>query len=131
MAVLSELRSAAETVRPPGKIFCPDANFLIVAYIIFRKDTRPVRVEEAHSIFSRHGPIKKIDVLDYDAQTKLAVPPSLLVLFSRFDPKRDVIRVSSILDNFIHRRANIVQGHRYYYALRHHGFRSQDGSEAF
>ncbi|KAK2929496.1 RNA recognition motif domain [Fusarium oxysporum f. sp. vasinfectum] len=63
-----------------------------LSYIIFRKDTRPVHADEARSIFSRHGPVKKVEVLNYDAQTKLAVPPSLLVLYSRFDPKRDVIR---------------------------------------
>ncbi|ENH71069.1 Meiotic activator RIM4 [Fusarium oxysporum f. sp. cubense race 1] len=63
-----------------------------LSYIIFRKDTRPVHADEARSIFSRHGPVKKVEVLNYDAQTRLAVPPSLLVLYSRFDPKRDVIR---------------------------------------
>ncbi|KAF5614783.1 meiotic activator RIM4 [Fusarium sp. NRRL 52700] len=63
-----------------------------LSYIIWRKDTRPVHANEAYSIFSRYGPLKKVEILDYDAQTKLAVPPSLRILYSRFDPKRDVIR---------------------------------------
>ncbi|KAF9766178.1 hypothetical protein IL306_001442, partial [Fusarium sp. DS 682] len=66
------------------------------AYIIFRKNTRPVQFDEVRSIFSCYGPIEKIEVLDHYAQTQLDVPPSLLVQFSRFDPKREVIRVSSI-----------------------------------
>ncbi|KAF4943897.1 hypothetical protein FGADI_13068 [Fusarium gaditjirri] len=60
-----------------------------LSYIIFRKDTRPVRADEARSIFSRYGPVKKVEALNHDAQAKLAVPPSLLILYSRFDPKRD------------------------------------------
>ncbi|KAF9763714.1 hypothetical protein IL306_003012 [Fusarium sp. DS 682] len=63
-----------------------------LAYIVFRKNNRPVQIHEARSIFSRYGPIEKIEVLDHYAQTQLDVPPSLLVQFSRFDPKRDVIR---------------------------------------
>ncbi|KAG5797751.1 hypothetical protein H9Q69_003201 [Fusarium xylarioides] len=63
-----------------------------LSYIIWRKDTRPVHEKEAHSIFSRYGPVQKVEVLDYDAQTKLAVPPSLRILYSRFDPKRNVIQ---------------------------------------
>ncbi|KAF5538866.1 meiotic activator RIM4 [Fusarium mexicanum] len=63
-----------------------------LSYIIWRKDTRPVLAREAHSIFSRYGPVKKVEILDSDAQTKLAVPPSLRILYSRFDPKRNVIQ---------------------------------------
>ncbi|CCT69777.1 uncharacterized protein FFUJ_05692 [Fusarium fujikuroi IMI 58289] len=63
-----------------------------LSYIIWRKDTRPVHSNEAHSIFSRYGPVKKVEILDHDAQTKLAVPPSLRILYSRFDPKRNVIQ---------------------------------------
>ncbi|KAF5649927.1 meiotic activator RIM4 [Fusarium tjaetaba] len=63
-----------------------------LSYIIWRKDTRPVLEKEALSIFSRYGPVKKVEILDYDAQTKLAVPPSLRILYSRFDPKRNVIQ---------------------------------------
>ncbi|RBR20157.1 hypothetical protein FVER53590_02481 [Fusarium verticillioides] len=63
-----------------------------LSYIIWRKDTHPVLEKEALSIFSRYGPVKKVEILDYDAQTKLAVPPSLRILYSRFDPKRNVIQ---------------------------------------
>ncbi|KAF4333002.1 meiotic activator RIM4 [Fusarium beomiforme] len=63
-----------------------------LAYIIFRKNTRPVHFDEARSIFSPYGPIEKIEVLDHHAQTQLDVPSSLLVQYSRFDAKREVIR---------------------------------------
>ncbi|KAF5581473.1 meiotic activator RIM4 [Fusarium pseudocircinatum] len=70
-----------------------------LSYIIWRKDTRPVHEKEALSIFSRYGPVKKVQVLEYDAQTKLAVPPSLRILYSRFDPKRNVIQFKDVGPN--------------------------------
>ncbi|KAF4448141.1 Meiotic activator RIM4 [Fusarium austroafricanum] len=63
-----------------------------LAYIIFRKNSRPVQIDEARTIFAPYGPIEKIAPLDLYAQKTLNVPPSLLVQFSMFDPKRDVIR---------------------------------------
>ncbi|KAM0243779.1 hypothetical protein ACHAPO_000639 [Fusarium lateritium] len=71
-----------------------------LSYIIFRKNKRAVQYDEAHSIFSRYGKIAKIETLDYKIQIKLNVPPSMMVQYEKFDPKRDVIKSFGSSDVF-------------------------------
>ncbi|GKU02580.1 unnamed protein product [Fusarium langsethiae] len=72
-----------------------------LSYIIFRKNRRTVHYDEAHNIFSPYGKIAKIETLDYRIQLKLNVPPSLMVQYEKFDPRRDVIKFFGHSDVFI------------------------------
>ncbi|RGP63559.1 meiotic activator rim4 [Fusarium longipes] len=72
-----------------------------LSYIIFRKNSRMVQHDEAYNIFSKYGTIAKIEALDYDTQVKLNVPPSLLVLYEKYDPRRDVIKSFGFSSVFI------------------------------
>ncbi|CAF3664751.1 unnamed protein product [Fusarium graminearum] len=72
-----------------------------LSYIIFRKDKLPVQYDDAYNIFSPYGKIAKIETLDYKVQIKLHVPPSMMVQYERFDPKRDVIKSFGHSDVFI------------------------------
>ncbi|KAG8671779.1 hypothetical protein FPOAC2_05138 [Fusarium poae] len=72
-----------------------------LSYIIFRRNKRAVQYDEAHNIFSPYGKIAKIETLDYKIQIKLNVPPSMMVQYEKFDPKRDVIKSFGPSDVFI------------------------------
>lgn len=75
-------------------------NLLLVAYIIFRRNNRQVQREEAQNIFSRFGKIAKIEPLSQQIQSKLSVPPSLLVQYEKFDPRRDVVKVGFDIESY-------------------------------
>ncbi|KAI1067741.1 hypothetical protein LB507_010487 [Fusarium sp. FIESC RH6] len=76
-------------------------NLLLVAYIIFRRNNRQVQREEAQNIFSRFGKIAKIEPLSQQIQSKLSVPPSLLVQYEKFDPRRDVVKSFGLSNVFM------------------------------
>lgn len=71
-----------------------------MAYIIFSKANRPVEYKVAQNIFSGHGKIAKIEPLDHSIQMKLNVPPSLLVQYEKYDPRRDVVKVGSVIEHY-------------------------------
>ncbi|RFN44699.1 meiotic activator rim4 [Fusarium flagelliforme] len=72
-----------------------------LAYIIFRRNNRPVQREEAQNIFARFGKIAKIEPLSPQIQSKLSVPPSLLVQYEKFDPRRDVVKSFGLSNVFM------------------------------
>ncbi|KAJ4140403.1 hypothetical protein NW768_001764 [Fusarium equiseti] len=72
-----------------------------LAYIIFRRNNRLVKREEAQNIFSRFGKIAKIEPLSHQIQSKLDVPPSLLVQYEKFDPRRDVVKSFGLSNVFM------------------------------
>lgn len=49
---------------------------------------------EARDLLSPFGAIAKVEDLDPATQERLGLSPAVRVRFERFDPRRDVIRVS-------------------------------------
>lgn len=64
-------------------------------FLVIRRNGGRVRHEEARSLLAPFGAIDKVEDLDHGTQERLNLPPAVRVRFEMFDPRRDVIKVSS------------------------------------
>lgn len=67
-----------------------------MVFLVVRRNKAQVYHDEARDLLSPFGAIAKVDDLDSATQERLGLSPAVRVRFEKFDPRRDVIKVSDL-----------------------------------
>jgi hypothetical protein len=69
-----------------------------VSFIVYKTSGQRIEIYEAVDLLSCLGEVAKAEPLLEEIQTSLQVPPAVIASYKMYDPKRDVVHVSPILN---------------------------------
>lgn len=68
----------------------------VASFIVFKTSRQPTEAHEASKLLGQLGEIAKVEPLEEGIQRALRLPPAMLISYKMYDPRRDVVQVSTL-----------------------------------